>query len=59
MIVENQEDGTITSLDTNVIGKWLDVDTAIGVIDDGEEEMDGDWTWQAYTTSQEEDSLKS
>lgn len=53
MIVENQEDGVISGLDTNVLGKWLDVDTPIGVVDDGEA-IDGDWTWQAYTHDEEE-----
>ena len=47
MIIENQEDGTITELDESVLGKWLDVHTPIGVVDDADE-MDGDWTWQAY-----------
>lgn len=48
MIIENQEDGTIANLDESILGKWLDVDTPIGMVEDGEE-MDGDWTWQAYT----------
>lgn len=56
MIIENQEDGTITELDESVLGKWLDVDTPIGIIDDGDE-VDGDWadwTWQAYTHGDED-----
>lgn len=48
MLIENQEDGTITELDTDVLGKWLPVDTPIGIVDDGDD-IDGDWTWQAYT----------
>ena len=48
MIIENQEDGVVSKLDTDVLGKWMNVNTAIGVIDDGDE-IDGDWTWQAYT----------
>ena len=47
MIIENQEDGTIKDLDESILGKWLDVDTPIGVVDDGEA-IEGDWTWQAY-----------
>jgi len=50
MIIENQEEGFIKELDETCLGKWLDVDTPIGIIDDDEgEEIDGDWTWQAYT----------
>ena len=55
MIIENQEDGVVSELDTGVLGKWLDVDTPIGVIDDGDD-IDGDWTWQAYTHDKETSS---
>ena len=48
MIIENQEDGKITELLTDLLGKWLAVDTPIGILDDGDD-IDGDWTWQAYT----------
>ncbi|CAB9497741.1 expressed unknown protein [Seminavis robusta] len=48
MIIENQEDGVIQELQTKLIGQWLDVDTPIGIIHDGDDDTDGDWTWQAY-----------
>jgi hypothetical protein len=48
MIVENQEEGVIQELRTDLLGKWVDVDTHIGIVDDGDGEIDGDWTWQAY-----------
>lgn len=48
MIIENQEDGVVSELDVDVLGRWLDVYAVIGVIDDGDD-IDGDWTWQAYT----------
>lgn len=55
MIIESQEDGTVSKLDTEFLGKWLDIDTPIGIIDDGDE-IDGDWTWQAYTHSNSKES---
>ena len=55
MIIENQEDGVVSKLDKDAVGKWLEVDTPIGVIDDGDD-IDGDWTWQAYTHNDETES---
>lgn len=57
MIVETNDEGILRDL-ISVEGdgaksgnesksKWLKVGTPIGVIDDGED-VDGDWTWQAY-----------
>lgn len=48
MIIESQEEGTVSELKSEILGEWVDVGTAIGIIDDGDE-TDGDWTWQAYT----------
>ena len=56
MIIENQEDGVITELDTEILGKWLDVDTPIGLINDGDDSMDGDWIWQAYKHEESSDN---
>ena len=46
MLLETLEEGTLEKL-KDWKGKWMNVGTKIGVIDDGEE-MDGDWSWQAY-----------
>lgn len=46
MLLETLEEGSLEKL-KDWKGKWMNVGTKIGVIDDGEE-MDGDWSWQAY-----------
>ena len=51
VVVENQEDGVIQELQADLLGKWLGVGTVIGILDDGDKEIDGDWTWQAYKHS--------
>jgi hypothetical protein len=48
MIVENQEEGVVQELQTDLLGKWVYVETPLGIVNDGDEEIDGDWTWQAY-----------
>eukprot|EP00640_Fibrocapsa_japonica_P005361 CAMPEP_0113936892 /NCGR_PEP_ID=MMETSP1339-20121228/3644_1 /TAXON_ID=94617 /ORGANISM="Fibrocapsa japonica" /LENGTH=107 /DNA_ID=CAMNT_0000939461 /DNA_START=105 /DNA_END=428 /DNA_ORIENTATION=- /assembly_acc=CAM_ASM_000762 len=50
MIVETQEEGTITKLETKLLGQWVEVGTNLGVIDDGDP-VDGEWMWQAYSTN--------
>lgn len=50
IIIETQEEGVVKGLQTNSLGKWLEIHAELGVIDDGDP-VDGDWTWQAYTTS--------
>ena len=51
MFVETCEEGTLKDLDDHE-GKWLDVGTPIGTIDDGDG-PDGDWIWQAYKHEEE------
>lgn len=53
MIVETQEEGIVTDLRTDLIGKWLDVGSNLGIVDD-KDPLDGDWTWQAYTIGEDE-----
>lgn len=52
MVVDTQDDGEATDLRTDLEGQWLDVDTTIGTIDDGDP-VDGDWTWQANLHSED------
>ena len=56
MIIETCDEGTLQNLN-DYDGKWLDVGTPIGNIDDGES-IDGDWTWQAYLFENESDEKK-
>eukprot|EP00567_Pseudictyota_dubia_P006636 CAMPEP_0197444022 /NCGR_PEP_ID=MMETSP1175-20131217/9616_1 /TAXON_ID=1003142 /ORGANISM="Triceratium dubium, Strain CCMP147" /LENGTH=54 /DNA_ID=CAMNT_0042974741 /DNA_START=1 /DNA_END=165 /DNA_ORIENTATION=- len=49
MAVDTQDEGTIKELDDHG-GKWIDVGTVVGWIDD-EEPVDGDWMWQANLDS--------
>lgn len=46
MVVETQDEGMVKQLNDHG-GKWIDIGTPFGIIDDGDE-IDGDWTWQAY-----------
>ena len=46
MIIETCDEGNLRNLNDHD-GKWIDVGTPLGIIDDGES-IDGDWTWQAY-----------
>ena len=55
MIVETQEEGNIIWNNSNVdTTEWISVGTEIGIIDDGDD-IDGDWTWQAYFHSDDDD----
>ena len=47
MMVDTQDEGVIKDLLDDWEGKWIDVGTELGVIDDGDP-IDGEWTWQAY-----------
>ncbi len=49
MIIETCEDGDL-HLKQEVIeeSQWFDVNTEIGIIVDDDDEVDDDWTWQAY-----------
>lgn len=47
MMVDSQDEGVVKNLLENYEGKWLPVETELGIIDDGDP-IDGDWTWQAY-----------
>mmetsp|Transcript_46542 Transcript_46542/g.141016 ORF Transcript_46542/g.141016 Transcript_46542/m.141016 type:complete len:120 (-) Transcript_46542:635-994(-) len=49
MSVDTQEEGIIRDLNAHD-GQWLDCGKEIGWIDDGDD-VDGDWTWQAYLDS--------
>ena len=46
MFIETCDEGILKNLNDHG-GKWLDVGTHIGIIDDGDD-IDDDWTWQAY-----------
>jgi len=47
MMVDTQDEGTVKNLIEKWDGKFINVGTELGLIDDGEP-VDGDWTWQAY-----------
>ena len=47
MIIDSQEEGIVCDIQETDIGKWLEVGTVIGKIDD-DDPVDGDWIWQAY-----------
>mmetsp|Transcript_8472 Transcript_8472/g.12711 ORF Transcript_8472/g.12711 Transcript_8472/m.12711 type:complete len:120 (+) Transcript_8472:139-498(+) len=47
MFIETCDEGILQDLNDHG-GKWLDVGTSLGIIVDDDEEIDGDWTWQAY-----------
>mmetsp|Transcript_9220 Transcript_9220/g.11623 ORF Transcript_9220/g.11623 Transcript_9220/m.11623 type:complete len:125 (-) Transcript_9220:590-964(-) len=46
MFIETCDEGILKELNDHE-GKWLDVGTPIGVVDDGDV-VDKDWIWQAY-----------
>lgn len=54
MMIDTQDEGTVKNLLQDYEGKFLDVGTELGVIDDGEP-VDGDWTWQAYLHTDDND----
>jgi hypothetical protein len=56
MIVEAHDEGVIRIREDIEIGKWYNVGQEIGVIDDSEEEDDGDWLWQAYSYDKDEET---
>ena len=50
MALETQDEGVVQELRTELVGQWVTVGTELGRIDDGDD-VDGDWTWQAYKDS--------
>lgn len=56
MMVDTQDEGVVSFLLEDWEGKFIEVGTELGVIDDGEP-VDGDWTWQAYLHTEEESPL--
>jgi hypothetical protein len=52
MMVDTQDEGVVSFLLEDWEGKFIEVGTELGVIDDGEP-VDGDWTWQAYLHTEE------
>ena len=54
MIIDTQEEGII-KINEMILktcdGRWLDVGTEIGIIDDGDP-VDSDWIWQAYSSDE-------
>ena len=58
MLIETCEEG-VMELDVDGVmeefgGRWLEVGTVLGVVEDGEE-VDGDWIWQAYLHDDEDE----
>mmetsp|Transcript_16000 Transcript_16000/g.34806 ORF Transcript_16000/g.34806 Transcript_16000/m.34806 type:complete len:123 (-) Transcript_16000:26-394(-) len=53
MLLETLEEGTLMDLDDSD-GKWMDVGSYLGVVYDGDD-IDGDWTWQAYLHEEGDD----
>ena len=54
MFLETCDEGTLQGLNDHG-GQWLDVGTPLGtIVDDDEEEVDGDWIWQAYLHDEKE-----
>ena len=53
MLLESLEEGVLKELD-DWQGEWIDVGTVLGVVDDGDE-IDGDWTWQAYLHDEDDE----
>mmetsp|Transcript_30511 Transcript_30511/g.87132 ORF Transcript_30511/g.87132 Transcript_30511/m.87132 type:complete len:129 (+) Transcript_30511:224-610(+) len=55
MIVEAHDEGKLSLKDGIEMGKWYDVGTEIGEIDDGDDDFedDGEWLWQAYSHEEE------
>ncbi len=47
MFIETCDEGVVQGLD-DYGGEWLDVGSSLGIIVDDDNEVDGDWTWQAY-----------
>ena len=56
MLVETCDEGILKKLDDHG-GEWLDVGTPLGIVDDGDD-VDGDWTWQAYLHDEGDDVEK-
>ena len=57
MFIETMDEGNLKNLDDHD-GKWIPVGTPIGTVDDGDV-LDGDWTWQAYLHSENEENAES
>lgn len=57
MMIDTQDEGIVQNLleKFEFEGKFLPVGTELGVIDDGDP-IDGDWTWQAYLHTDDENS---
>ena len=53
MLLESLEEGVLKELD-DWQGEWMDFGTVLGVVDDGDE-IDGDWTWQAYLHDEDDE----
>lgn len=57
MMIDTQEEGVVKDLKDFYINQWIPVGTELGIIDDGDP-LDGDWTWQAYLDTFDENDKK-
>jgi hypothetical protein len=53
MLLEALEEGTLEKLN-DWKGQWMDVGTEIGIVDDGDD-IDFDWSWQAYLHDEDDE----